>query len=441
MNFQESLDYLYGLGYELSVKKFGLENTLRLLGALGDPQKNFLKIQVAGTNGKGSTCAFLESICLAAGIRVGLNTSPHLVSITERIRIGGREITEKRFAEYVTRVRQVSERLVASGGLAGMPTFFEHVTVIAQLFFADERAAAAILEVGLGGRFDATTATRPEIGAITPIDLDHTNILGRTIREIAAEKAAIIRPGMRLLSAPQTKEAELVIRRKCLEAGIEPLWAEPDIGIFEDPGDSIVSKDPVGRAIPVMRLKTPADVYRIELGQMFGKHQWTNAALAVRLAETVRDFGFDISKADIERGVAATRFPGRLEYAHGMLFDGAHNAAGARALRDYLETAAEDRPITMIYGSMSEKDLGEISGILFPLAEHLILTTPANPRALPAREIDRFVPERLKKDRLFIIDEVPRAVAKAREIAGAKNLILVTGSLYLIGEVQAFLQN
>ena len=189
MNFQESLDYLYGLGYELSVKKFGLENTFTLLNALENPEKNYLKIQIAGTNGKGSTCAFLESICIEADIKVGKYTSPHLISITERICIDGKEISEKKFAEYATVIRNVSEKLVEDGKLESLPTFFEQVTAIALQFFADEKIKIAILETGLGGRFDSTTAAKAEIVAFTPIDLDHQNILGNTLKEIASGKS------------------------------------------------------------------------------------------------------------------------------------------------------------------------------------------------------------------------------------------------------------
>src|SRR3712207_2650273 len=196
MKFPESLEYLYGLGNEVSAMKLGLENIGKLLSALGNPENNYLKIQIAGTNGKGSTCAFLEAICLAAGIRVGLTTSPHLVSITERVKINGAEISEKDFARHAARVREISEKLVASGELETVPTFFEQVTAIAVSAFGEAKIDLAILETGLGGRFDSVTATRAEIAAITQIDYDHQKILGDTLKEIASEKAAIIREGI-----------------------------------------------------------------------------------------------------------------------------------------------------------------------------------------------------------------------------------------------------
>ncbi len=428
MNFKESVEYLYGLGYELSVKKFGLENTYILLEALGNPEKKFLKVQIAGTNGKGSTCAFLESILLHAGIKVGLNTSPHLISVTERIRVDGIEITEEKFAEYVTKVRRVSENLVETGKLAGMPTFFEHITCIAQMVFAENQVEIAILETGLGGRFDATTATEAEIVALTPIDLDHTKTLGDTIEKIAAEKAAIIRYDTRVLSAPQKIEAKNVIYGKCREVGVEPIWSRKDVELIEN----------VEGHFEYVKYETERHLYKFEL-TMKGKHQRENAALAIHIAEVLNNFNFKITKDHIEIGLENAEHKGRLEYSNGILFDGAHNASGAEALREYLIENV-DQPITMVFGAMGDKNLGQISEILFPLAKHLILTTPENPRAMPAEEIVQFVPEDFEFKNIYVIDVIPEALEKAREIAG-DNLILVTGSLYLIGEVQGFLKN
>lgn len=429
MNFQESVEYLFGLGYELSVKKFGLENTRVLLGALGEPHREFRKVQIAGTNGKGSTCAFLESILVEAGIRTGLNTSPHLVSVTERIRVDGVDISEENFASYVTRVRRISEELVASGRLEGMPTFFEHLTCIAQRVFADERVGVAVLETGLGGRFDATTATRAEIVALTPIDLDHTKTLGGTIELIAAEKAAIIRSDTRVFSAPQKESARRVIEEKCRLEGVAPVWS--------------------GAAVPLRGERSGRYLYKTEKSEyefglsMPGKHQLTNAALAIHLAEALAEDGFPVTRTDIERGLLKATHQGRLEYLEepgqpSVLFDGAHNASGAGALREYLETAVE-RPLTIVFAAMGGKDLGEISRLLFPLAERVIVTTPENPRAMPAGEIAAHQSVAKHAPELLVIEDVPEAFRKALELAGREGLVLVTGSLYLIGEVKAWL--
>ncbi len=424
MNFQESLDYLYGLGYELSVKKFGLENTLTLLDALGNPEKNYLKIQVAGTNGKGSTCAFLESILIAADIKAGKYTSPHLVSITERICVDGLEISEQKFAEYATRIRKISEELVSDGTLTTLPTFFEQVTAIALIYFAEKNVEIAILETGLGGRFDSTTAAKSEIVAFTPIDLDHQNILGTTLKEIASEKAAIIRPDTVVFSTVQQTEAKNIFYGKCRESGVEPIWALPEVRLIDD----------LGFGLHYLSFKTKNAHYKTEFW-MQGKHQWTNAALAIYIAEYLDNFNFQVSKDDIEIGIANTKHKGRLEFYEGLLFDGAHNISGAEALRAYLDEFVQ-QPVTMIFGSMKDKDLTEISDILFPKADRLILTKPDNPRSMEISELEKFVPSEFPKINLFLCETATEALQKARELSNENDLILVTGSLYLVGEIQ-----
>lgn len=422
MNFQESIKYLYGLGYELSVKKFGLENTYTLLKALGDPQKKFIKVQVAGTNGKGSTCAFLESICIKAGIKVGVNTSPHLVSITERIRVNGIDIKEEKFAEYITKVKAISEKLVETGELQGMPTFFEHVTAIAQMVFADEKIEVAILEAGLGGRFDATTATEAEIVAITPIDLDHTKTLGETIELIAAEKAAIIRENVKAVISEQNEDAMKVILNKSFEKQVETKFAK-DVNIVSNgENNTFITKN--------------RKYENVTLG-LRGSHQLQNAATSILLAETLKEKGFSITTKNIEDGLASAVHKGRLEFVDGILFDGAHNTAGAKALRKYILDSV-NKPITMIFGAMGGKNLGEMSKLLFPLAKQIIFTTPENPRAMQAKDIAEFVSEDFKNESIFVIDDIAEAFEKAKEISD-DNLILVTGSLYLIGEIKAYL--
>src|SRR5215468_3844450 len=228
--FQESVEYLLSLGNEVSAMKLGLENIRKLLAALGDPQKNYLKVQVAGTNGKGSVCAFLEAICLSAGIKTGLTTSPHLVSITERVRINGQNISQEEFVGLATRVRETAEHLVVAGELETVPTYFEQVTAIALLAFAEVKVELAILETGLGGRLDATTAANAEIVAITPIDYDHQQYLGETLAEIAGEKAAIINSrNQKVIISKQPAEAEKVVLERCREFGIEPERTDFDL--------------------------------------------------------------------------------------------------------------------------------------------------------------------------------------------------------------------
>jgi dihydrofolate synthase / folylpolyglutamate synthase len=433
MNFQESLDYLYRLGNEVLAMKLGLAATEKLLAALGNPQNNYLKVQIAGTNGKGSTCAFLESICRQAGIEVGMTTSPHLISITERVRINGREISEKDFARHATLIRETAEKLVAAGELETAPTFFEQVTVIALNAFAEARIKLAVLETGLGGRFDATTAARAEIAALTPIDFDHQKILGDTLAEIAAEKAAIIRENtQRVLIAPQKREAEQVLKGKCRESGVEPIWATNDIKIKkydEDPAYPIRS----------ISFKTARGNYpNIVLG-LAGNHQTVNASLAIAVAEILRDdYEFKISDDDIWLGLETARHRGRLEFWRNFLFDGAHNIAGAKALREYLDEFVH-QPITLIFGAMRDKDLSEIAEILFPKAENLILTRPDNPRSMEIAELMSFVPVDFDKEKIIAAETVEKALSVASRHS-MNGIICVTGSLYLVGEAQKILQ-
>ncbi len=428
MKFQESLKYLYGLGNEVLAMKLGLENIRRVLDALGNPEKKYLKVQVAGTNGKGSTCAFLESICVLAGIPVGMTTSPHLISITERVKINGQEISEKDFARHATQIREISEKLVGRGELESVPTFFEQVTAIALNAFAEAKVELAILETGLGGRFDATTAANAEIAAITPVDFDHQRILGNSLAEIAAEKAAIIRKGVKAIISSQKKEAEKVIYGKCRESGVEPVWAISDVNIIKD----------LGGGLHFLNFRTPETNYKIELW-MRGRHQWTNANLAIRIAEILRDFKFKISKENIEIGIETAKHKGRLEFYKNILFDGAHNVAGAKALKDFLDEFI-NQPITMIFGAMRDKDLTEIGEILFPKAETLILTKPDNPRSMETSELIKFVPEKFDKEKVIVTEAVEEAL-KIAPLYSMKGIICVTGSLYLVGEAQKILNN
>lgn len=430
MDFSESLEYLLNLGNEVLAMKLGLENIEKLLAALGNPEKNFLKIQVAGTNGKGSTCVFLDSICVSAGIKTGLFTSPHLVSITERIKINGREISEEDFARHATKIREISEGLLKDGELENLPTFFEQVTAIAISAFDEAKIELVIFETGLGGRFDATTATKAEIAAITPIDFDHQDILGNSLKEIAAEKAAIIRKDTRVIVAPQSSEAQRVITGKCREVGVEPIFASTDF--------TVKTKGyPFDKMFTVM-FKTENDVYPEILLKMIGRHQFVNASLAISVAEILGEFGFKISSESIKSGLENARHKGRLEFWNNILFDGAHNIAGAKALRSFLDEFIE-QPITIVFGAMRDKDLSQIAEILFPKADFLIFTKPDNPRSMETAELLKFVSKDFDKEKVFAAETVKDAIIKAGELNVQEGLILITGSLYLVGEAQYLL--
>ncbi len=435
MNFEESVNYLYSLGNEVAAMKFGLEATEKLFVALGNPERNFLKIQVAGTNGKGSTCAFLEAICRAAGIETGLYISPHLISICERIRINGAKISEEKFAEHATLVRKISENLVVQNELESVPTFFEQMTAIAVSAFGETKIELAILETGLGGRFDSVTAARAEIAAITPIDFDHQQILGDTLAKIAAEKAAIIHENSKVVLANQKSSALKQILKRCKEKKVAPIFAACQIFIEDSLEISI---------------KTKKDFYPNISLSLAGEHQRENACVAVALAEIlISDFKFEISNQDIVEGLETAEHAGRLEWREyrktKFLFDGAHNVAGAKALGKYLRENFASENITMIFGVMKDKDLDEIAKILFPLAENLILTEPENSRSETVANLRRIAEKFVEKSKLFSVENVSGALDAAKRINEKYNennhsFICVTGSLYLIGEAQSILK-
>lgn len=394
--------------------KLGLENIRTLLAALGDPQDKYLKVQVAGTNGKGSVCAFLNAICLAAGIRTGVYTSPHLISMTERVRINGVDLSEGEFARFAGRVRDTAEKLLSDGVLEYRPTFFEQMTAIALLAFADAGVELAILETGLGGRLDATTAANAEIAVITRIDLDHQEYLGDTIEEIAAEKAAIIHKGSKVVIGQHGTEALAVVLAQCARVGVEPLRTDTNAAASFPRGES-----------PQLGLP--------------GRHQIENAKIAILVADTLREY-FTIGEACVVRGLMDARHPGRLERQGSFLFDGAHNPAGAQALRAFLEESVEG-PVTMIFAAMKGKDVTEIADALFPKAARLILTQPENTRAMTAAQLAEYVPAGFDQTAVFQTATVADALDAARRVTPADGIILVTGSLYLVGEAKKILNN
>lgn len=435
MNFEESLSYLLSLGHETLSIKLGLTNTERLLESLGNPQKDFRAVQIAGTNGKGSTAVFLDSICRQAGIRTGLFTSPHLISITERIKINGEEISEEEFARITAAVREAATSLVKRGELQALPTFFEHVTAIALLAFREAKVELAILETGLGGRLDSTTAATAEVVAITPIAMDHEEYLGSTIAEIAAEKAAIIRAGATAVIGPQTSEALDVIIGRCETQGVQPILIHAQT-LSQSVGLS-------GDGRYEITFETAHSRYeKVQLG-LLGQHQIGNALVAVALAESLSERGVPISKTAIVRGLEAATHPGRLELWEGappLLFDGAHNPAAARTLRDYLDEFVKS-PITMIFGAMKDKPLQKMASLLFPKANELILTEIDNPRAASQQDLMGAVPAGFDRNKISAASNVSDALKKAREITPDDGLICITGSLYLIGAAQAILND
>ena len=432
MQFEETLRYLLSLGFETLTIKLGLRNTELLLAALGDPQKSFPAVQIAGTNGKGSTAVVLDSICQAAGIKSGLYTSPHLISITERIKIHGQEISQEDFARHATEVRHVAEKLVGDGQLEALPTFFEQVTAIALLAFRENQVRLAILETGLGGRLDATSVARAELVAITPIERDHEEYLGETIESIAGEKAAIIRPGSTAIIAPQPKKALDTILLRSKEVNVQPSVDQCTVtvkGVTQD-----------GRVR--VTIETEQDRYENLLPGLRGRHQVTNVSVAIRLAESLRARGLAISRSAIIEGIETARHPGRLELWEGhpaILFDGAHNSSGTQALREYLDEFAH-APLTLVFAAMRDKNLQEMAENLFPIASKLVLTRPDNPRAASLETLYEVASRMIEPQRIFVANSPRDAVREAIEDTARDGLVCFTGSLYLIGESQALIK-
>ena len=434
MNFQESVEYLLSLGNEVTAIKLGLANIQKLLNALGDPHTKYLKVQVAGTNGKGSVCAFLNSICLKAGINTGMYTSPHLVSITERVRINGTDISEEDFARLATQIRETSERLFDTGEIEYIPTFFEQVTALALAAFAEAGVELAILETGLGGRLDATTAANAEIAVITRIDIDHQQYLGETIEEIAAEKAAIIHENSMACVGRQQPQVSGVIKKRCDDLGIVPVTLEKAKWARHAQGyDFLIDR------VQVIGVEIPLP----------GDHQVENAALAILVADQLNSF-FRISEKHIAEGIESTRHPGRLELVKlsqvEVLLDGAHNSGGAEALAAYLKVDdPEAISVALLFAAMDDKNVSTMLSSLVPHATDLVVTQLANTRSMSAEKIAMITKDQFGFDRISVVPDVRHALKVAIETASAYRatrwrLVVVTGSLYLVGEVKRLLQ-
>jgi dihydrofolate synthase/folylpolyglutamate synthase len=431
MDFDQAVEYLLRLGHETLTMKLGLQNTELLLEALCNPERTFGSVQIAGTNGKGSTSVVLDSICRQAGIKTGLYTSPHLVSITERIRINGMELAEEQFADHATTVRNAAEKLLAQGKIQALPTFFEQVTAIAFLAFKEAEVDVAILETGLGGRLDSTTAAKAQIVAITQIAFDHQEYLGNTLAAIAAEKAAIIWPGAVavIVADQQPPEALAVIHQQCAKNNVVPA--------INNCVTRVEGMSADGRFC--VTFETPVGAYEHLWLGLRGKHQINNVAVAIQLAESLNAFrGYEIAESEVRDGVRSATHPGRLELIlnqPSFLLDGAHNPAGARALREYLDNFGT-HPLTLVFGAMRDKQLSEIAEILFPAADQVVLTAIDNPRSAPVDLLLAIAERYLSPERINVAASSDAALAIALDKTTTGGMICVTGSLYLIGETR-----
>ncbi|MGO9648421.1 MAG: bifunctional folylpolyglutamate synthase/dihydrofolate synthase [Terriglobales bacterium] len=436
-SYETAVARMYALGHELAQTpshKFDLAHMRTLLGALNHPEKRFPSVLIAGTNGKGSTAATLAAILRAAGLQTGLYTSPHLVRINERIRINGSQIRNDDFALIHDLVDRTAERLVGEGELPWHPSFFEMLTAIAFEYFAQNKVEIAVLEVGMGGRLDATNVVEPRVSVITDISLDHQKFLGDTVAEIAGEKAGIIRRGGVVVTLPQQPQANDVIGNAILELDAKGVNAVPYV-----PPVSPGSAEYFGKGASILRYPLQVMGQRIEVETpLVGRHQLRNVALAVATAEELSKQGFAITPESIERGIRQTNWPGRFQVVPARdnspeyVFDVAHNPAGAWALRSTLSTYYEDRRLTFVFGAMRDKAIAEMAEILFPLAERVIATPADNPRSATVEEI-RQAAARTSTEIEGAAD-VASALERAHLLAGPRGVVVITGSIYIVGE-------
>jgi dihydrofolate synthase / folylpolyglutamate synthase len=432
LSYPDSVRFLYALGNEIRSVKFGLDRIRAVLDALGNPQRTFRVVHVAGTNGKGSTCAMIEAGLRASHsfearqhgalstskkpVRTGLFTSPHLIEPTERIQIAGIPVTPEQFQRAFAVVHETAEKL----DLDCHPTYFETVTAMAFWLFRELGVETAVVEVGLGGRLDATNVVEPELTVITPIDFDHEIYLGHTLLAIAREKAGILKPGVPAVFARQRPEAGTVLEDRAAELCVAVTRAA-DFEVRD------LEIDARGSGFSVAR--SGASQFSVHC-PLAGEHQVDNAVTA---ALALQLLGLS------PQGIEYTRWPGRLEHVApnpDVILDGAHNPAGARALAQYLDRFYSHRKIWMIYGAMRDKAVEEIAGILFPIARELILTAPhSNQRALRPEALVEIA------GRGETAPTVAEALHLARQRADADDVIVITGSLFLVGEARALFQS
>ena len=443
-SYQAAVARMYALGHELAYPpshKFDLAHMRVLLAALDHPEHRFPSVLIAGTNGKGSVAATLASILQASGLRTGLYTSPHLVRINERIRINGNPILDGDFARRHDRVDHTAARLVADAELPWHPSFFEMVTAMAFEHFAGEKVDLAVLEVGMGGRLDATNVVEPRVSILTDISLDHQKFLGDTVAEIASEKIGILRRQGVVVTLPQQPQANDVIGKAILD-----LDAYAADAVRYVPPISPASRRWLAPSDHRESVRGPLSRYPLEVmgkqilveSPLVGRHQLRNIALAIAAAEVLAKQGFRVTSEAMEQGIRQTDWPGRFQVvpsrpnAPEYVLDVAHNPAGAWALRSTLSEYYGDRPLTFIFGAMRDKAIAEMAEILFPLAGRVIATQADNPRSATVEEI-RQAAARTATD-IEAAEEVGAALDRATRSVSPFGVVVVTGSIYVVGE-------
>ncbi len=462
LTYEEALSYIHNLN-RFGVK-LGLQNILNLLHILGDPHKGIKIIHVAGTNGKGSTCAMIDSILRACGFNVGLYTSPYLQVFNERIRVNGKNIPDNDIARLTQRIQGAIKFMEQKG--MHPPTEFEVVTALGFLYFKEQDLDFLVLEVGMGGRLDATNVVNPLVSVITPISLDHQQYLGGTLKNIAREKCGIIKKGVPVVTSYQEPEVMEVIESKCKELNC------PLIKVLQEDIDTNVDKINIfyNRKSNDLRgqtfnLATSGIIYKDLKTTLLGEHQVSNAATAVGAIEALRRVGVKIEKRAVYSGLINTRWPGRLEILSNnptVLIDGAHNIAGIRALKKAVNYYFPKNKIILVMGVLNDKDYEDMVKEILSVADVIITTSPENPRALVSRQLAEVIIKAAdkilcfddlknqdnnnyfigkvefydKKKDIYSVRDLRKAIDIAFHLSSSDDVIIFTGSLYLIGLVR-----
>ncbi len=438
--YRDTLDYLFGL-QKFGIK-LGLDNITALLKQLGDPHVGLRAVHIAGTNGKGSTAAFLAFTLREAGYRVGLYTSPHLIDFKERIQVDGVPIAEKKVVQLTEQIRQIVNRMIREGDFWAKETstllprdfdprkatitFFEFTTAMAFLYFQEARVEVAVLETGLGGRLDATNVIDPLLSLITSITFEHQEYLGKTLLQIAGEKAGIIKPNRPVFTTARQPEVRSLLEQKCQELQ-SPFY--------------VWGRDFRGRRVGPQVMNYQGRHHRwtkLRLG-LPGKHQILNASLALAAVEVLIESGFSLDEEHLRRGLAETKWPGRLELigdSPRILLDGAHNPGAAEVLKKNLKEDFSRRRLVLVLGIMADKEIPKMMAHLVPLADLLILTQPRMARAASPALLRSHASSFRKP--VVEVAEVRSAVKYALAEAGKEDLIVISGSLFTVGEARAF---
>jgi dihydrofolate synthase/folylpolyglutamate synthase len=440
MSYASALDRLYALGQELHTapgmprRKFELAHMRTLMAALGNAERDFTSVLVAGTNGKGSTSSTLASILARAGYRTGLYTSPHLSSVNERIQVDGAMIGDNELASLFFHVEEIATALVQDGRLPALPSFFETLTAMGFLYFASRKVHTAIVEVGMGGRLDATNIVEPVVSVITDISLDHIEWLGSTVDQIAREKAGILRRDGIMVTLPQHPEANQALGEVAAQLQVRGVDAARYVPVHNHPEQYTRNRYPLSVMGELIGIDSP----------LAGAHQQRNLALAIATAVELRNnHSYNITPIDIQAGIRDTVWPARLEHIAGnggradVLLDVGHNPAGAWALRAAVSQLDKGQPLTLVFGCLKDKPVAELAQILFPLFGRVLVTTLESPRSASLEDL--LAAAHTTGSEVEAAPGAVSALERALEITPANGLVVVTGSVYLVGQVRPLL--